>query len=287
MFCSHPRKEFLGGEKMSSPRYELTDRQWNSLAPFLPANGRRGKQWKDHRLVIDGILWILSDGGRWRNLPDRFGPWKTVYERFRRWSQTGLWDVLLDELQLRDTRRGRIDGELYAVDASVIRAHQSAAGASKTAIPAGEPVDHALGRSQGGFGTKIHVIAALGEEYVLPLAVIVGPGQQHETQQLIPLAEAVAVKGMSPEKLAGDKAYSAKWLREYLLTNGVEPVIPHQKAEPGRLGPFDRESYRQRNLIERAFNRLKWFRRVATRYEKLAIHYAGMLKVAILYRFFL
>lgn len=272
---------------MESPRYELTDPQWDTLVSFLPANGRRGKQWKDHRLVIDGILWILSDGGRWRNLPERFGPWKTVYERFRRWSQSGLWDEILGELQLRDVRLGRIDGELFAVDASIIRAHQSAAGARKGARPAGEPADHALGRSQGGFGTKVHLIAALGEEQVLPLAVIVSPGQQHETRQLIPLTEAADANGMRPERLAGDKAYSAKWIREYLIKHGVEPVIPHQKNEPGRLGPFDRESYRQRNLIERAFNRLKWFRRVATRYEKLAIHYAGMVKLAILYRFFL
>ncbi|WP_020467869.1 IS5 family transposase [Zavarzinella formosa] len=274
-------------EHAGSVLYELTDHQWNTLIPFFPPNGRRGKQWKDHRVVIDGILGILSDGGRWRNLPERFGPWKTIYERFRRWSQARLWDVLLDELQLRDIRRGRINGELRAVDASVIRAHQSAAGASKTVIPVGEPVDHALGRSQGGFGTKVHLIAAIEEEQVLPLAVIVSPGQQHETQQLIPLAEAVAIKGMSPEKLAGDKTCSAKWIREYLLTHGVEPVIPHQKNEPGRRGPFDRESYRWRNLIERVFDRLKWFRRVAARYEKLTIHYAGMLNLAILYRFFL
>ena len=81
--------------------------------------------------MIDGILWILSDGGRWRNLPAKFGPWKTVYERFRRWSQGGLWDEILDELQLRKGLTGDIDWELFAIDGSVVRAHPSAAGASK------------------------------------------------------------------------------------------------------------------------------------------------------------
>jgi transposase len=153
--------------------------------------------------------------------------------------------------------------------------------------PGGEPEDHALGRSQGGFGTKLHLVAAVGGGKVLPLAVEVGPGQQHETQRVVPLVEALDQKGMLPAKLAGDKGYSAKWIRAYLLTKGVEPVIPHQKSEPGRAGPFDRAAYRERNLIERGINLLKWFRRVATRYEKLAVHYLGMLKLAILFRFYL
>lgn len=272
---------------MASPRYERTDPQWGTIRPFLPPNGRPGKQWKGHRRVIDGILWALSDGGRWRNVPARYGKWKTVYERFRRWSREGLWDRILGELRHRKAVAGEIDGELYAIDGTVIRAHQSAAGASKTKAPAGEPADHALGRSQGGFGTKVHLIAALRDEVVLPLAIEVSPGQQHETQRIVPLVEAVAAVGIKPEKLAGDKAYSAKWLREWLGGQGIEPVIPHQKTEPGRLGPFDRESYRQRNLIERGINRLKWFRRLATRYEKLAVHYAALFTLAILFRFYL
>ena len=269
---------------MTSPRYELSDPQWEAIREFLPTNGHRGQQWKDHRLIIDGILWALSDGGRWRNVPQTFGKWKTVYERFRRWSQEGLWDEIRDELQLRKGLTGDIDWELFAIDGSVVRAHQSAAGASKKKLPDGEPEEHALGRSQGGFGTKLHLIAAVGDGAVLPPVVEVGPGQQHETQRIVPLVEALDAKGMLPEKLAGDKGYSAKWIREYLLTKGVEPVIPHQKSEPGRDGPFDREAYRERNLIERGINLLKWFRRVATRDEKLAIHYLGMLKLAILFR---
>lgn len=75
--------------------------------------------------------------------------------------------------------------------------------------------------------------------------------------------------------------------KEYLLSKGITPVIPYRKSEPGREVPFDREAYRQRNLIERGINLVKWFRRVATRYEKLAIHYLGMLKLAILFRFYL
>lgn len=272
---------------MRSPSYVLTDRQWLTLQGFLPRNGRRGKQWKDHRLVIDGILWVLSDGGRWRNLPERFGNWKTVYERFRRWSQEGFWGEILSELQVLKAKEGAIHWELFAIDGSVIRAHQAVAGAEKERLPQHEPSDHALGRSQGGFSTKLHLVAAIGDGVVLPVAIEVGPGQQHETQRIVPLIEALESGGMLPEKLAGDKGYSAKWIREYLWKKGVEPVIPHQKSEAAREGPFDRESYRKRNLIERGISLLKWFRRVATRYEKLAVHYLGMLKLAILFRFYL
>jgi transposase len=272
---------------LTSPRYELSDAQWATIREFMPPNGRRGQQWKDHRLIIDGILWALSDGGRWRNVPGRFGNWKTVYERFRRWSQAGLWDEILGGLQARKAASGDIDWELFAIDGSIVRAHQSAAGALKERLPEGEPADHALGRSQGGFSTKLHLVAAIGGGEVLPLVIEVGPGQQHETQRIVPLVEALDGRGMLPEKLAGDKGYSAKWIRAYLLTKGVEPVIPHQKSESGRVGPFDRAAYRQRNLIERGIGLLKWLRRVATRYEKLAVHYLGMLKLAILFRFYL
>lgn len=116
------------------------------------------------------------------------------------------------------------------------------------------------------------------------MAVAVGPGQQHETQQFIPLLEEVLAWPEQPEKLAGDKAFSAGWIREWLQERGITPVIAHQKNEKGRTGTFDRQSYRRRNIIERCVNSLKWFRRVATRYEKLATHYLGMVTLAIIFR---
>ena len=113
---------------VSSPSYQLTDEQWEEIKDFFPANGQRGGQWKEHRLMVDGILWVLSDGGRWRNLPERFGPWQTVYDRFRKWSRLGLWDRILRHLQARRIQSDEIDWELFAIDGSVVRAHQSAAG---------------------------------------------------------------------------------------------------------------------------------------------------------------
>jgi len=114
---------------ITSPTYRLSDAQWEQIKGLLPDNGSRGGQWKDHRRIIDGILWALSDGGRWRNLPAEFGPWQTVYDRFRKWCRTGLWDKILRHLQARKMNGEEIDWGLFCIDGSVIRAHQAAAGA--------------------------------------------------------------------------------------------------------------------------------------------------------------
>jgi transposase len=120
---------------VTSPTYQLSDAQYEQIQGLLPRNGRRGGQWKDHRLMIDGILWALSDGGRWRNLPERFGPWQSVYDRFRNWARKGLWGRLLRRLQARKLTGDEIDWELFCIDGSVVRAHQSAAGAPKKKAP--------------------------------------------------------------------------------------------------------------------------------------------------------
>jgi transposase len=114
---------------VSSPTYRLSDEQWQQIEGMLPKNGQRGGQWKDHRLMIDAILWALSDGGRWRNIPQEFGPWQSVYDRFRSWTRRGLWDRILRHLQARRMNSGEIDWQLFAIDGTIIRAHQSAAGA--------------------------------------------------------------------------------------------------------------------------------------------------------------
>lgn len=112
-------------------RHELSDRQWEQIAPFFPTNGKRGGQWKDHRLLLNGILWILATGAAWRDLPERFGPWGTVYDRLRKWSRNGLWERILQRLQVQRQADGKIDWDLFLIEGSVVRAHKAAAGARK------------------------------------------------------------------------------------------------------------------------------------------------------------
>ena len=111
-------------------RATLTDAQWERLRPLLPPQKpRTGRPAKDHRLVLDGILWIARTGAPWRDLPPRFGPWQTVATRFYRWHAAGIWDALLAELQRQTDAAGCIDWGVHYVDGTTIRAHQHAAGA--------------------------------------------------------------------------------------------------------------------------------------------------------------
>jgi transposase len=111
-------------------RHELTDDQWERLAPLLPPQRPAiGRPAKDHRRVLNGILWVLKTGAPWRDLPERYGPWQTVYSRFRRWQQAGIWDRILVDLQRDADQAGRVDWEIHYIDSSIVRAHQHAAGA--------------------------------------------------------------------------------------------------------------------------------------------------------------
>ena len=112
-------------------RHELTDQQWELLAPFFPPRPRkRGGQWKDDRTILNGIFWRLNTGAPWRDLPERYGKWKTVHDRFSKLRKSGLLDRILQALQLRLDTRGLIDFDLWCVDGSSTRASQAAAGAS-------------------------------------------------------------------------------------------------------------------------------------------------------------
>ena len=114
-------------------RYDLTDQEWTVLAPLLPPehSGRRGKPYRSHRDVLNGMFWILRTGAPWRDLPERYGPWTTVYDRFRRWRTAGLFQKIVNALQAQARRVERIDFDFSAADGSTVRAHKSAAGARK------------------------------------------------------------------------------------------------------------------------------------------------------------
>lgn len=86
-------------------RGDLTDAEWERLRPLLPVSNRRCGRWRNHRQVIDGILHRVRTGVQWRDLPERFGPWKTFYERHRLWSADGTWERLLRQVQAEAARR--------------------------------------------------------------------------------------------------------------------------------------------------------------------------------------
>ncbi len=139
-------------------RGDLTSDEWARLAPHLPKSVRRGGRWCDHRTVVNGILFRIRTGVPWRDLPERFGNWKTVYERHRRWSADGTWDRVLQAVQTDADAHGRIDWSMVSVDSTSCRAHQHAAGAPRRApripkrrsLPRQHRSAEGLGRSRGG-----------------------------------------------------------------------------------------------------------------------------------------
>ena len=113
---------------------ELSDEQWAALEPHLPPQrAATGRPAKDHRAVVEGVLWRLRTGAPGRDLPERYGPWQSAYTRFRRWQAAGVWERALAALQAQADADGRLDWTLHFLDGTTIRAHPHAAGAKKGA----------------------------------------------------------------------------------------------------------------------------------------------------------
>lgn len=151
-----------------------------------------------------------------------------------------------------------------------------------------EPNDHALGRSRGGYGTKVHVIV---DGRGVPLGMHLTGGQAHELTALESLLDpdvgTPILHDVEPAALAADKGYSASWARERIQAVNWRPIIPTKSNEKLVTNEsFDRMLYRQRNVVERCIGWLKECRRIATRYEKLAVSYLAMLRLACIQRYF-
>src|SRR5436309_9188959 len=135
-------------------RGDLTDEEWERIAPLLPrSQGRRGGQWRDHRQVINGILWILRTGAQWEDLPPRYGPRSTAHDRLRRWEREGVWERVLTALQRDADQAGDLHWAVVSVDGTTVRAHQHAAGARHTPArsdPAGSGEKGGSGRRRRG-----------------------------------------------------------------------------------------------------------------------------------------
>ena len=116
-------------------RFELGDEEWDLIVPHIPITTGRGGRLKEPRKMLNGMFWVLRTGTSWRELPDRYGPWQTVYHWFNRWRRDGTLRQLAEALADRLHGDGRIDRELWLVDGTNVRAHRAAAGARKKSVP--------------------------------------------------------------------------------------------------------------------------------------------------------
>ncbi|WP_416069283.1 IS5 family transposase [Streptomyces buecherae] len=271
----------------------LTDAQWVRIELLLPdRTPKRGGRWRDHREVIDAIAFKFQTGTQWVHLPEKFGNWRGVYNRLRMWAVDGTWERVFTAL----VAQADADEDLnwaVSVDSTIVRAHQHAAGARKKGLPAGEPGDHAIGRSRGGLTTKIHLAA---DGRCRPLAFHLSAGQAGDAPAFMDVMAHLRVprpRGRPrtrPDVVLADKAYSSRAIRDHLRRRHIRAVIPErtdQQANRRRRGPaggrpptFDPEAYKQRNTVERCINRLKQWRGIATRYEKTATIYLAGLHIA-------
>lgn len=280
-------------------RHELSDSQFARLEPFLPEprhHGRAGRPWLPHHTVLNGILWVLRTGAPWRDLPERYGRWNSVYTRFKRWRRDGTWTRIFSALLDERDDRGRLDHDLWCIDGTIVRAARCAGGARRrnrrrprldegSETQQDEPEDHALGYSRGGFSTKIHLLCD-GRGTVLGIHVT--PGQRHESRAFEPTMQRVYLprrrgRRRWPRRLAGDKGYSYPRIWRWLGRRRIGRVIPSRKNQPRAAG-FDKAAYRKRNIIERVVGWSKECRRLLTRFEKLAVNYVVFWIIASLVR---
>ena len=178
-------------------RYALRDDQWDRIKDFLPGReGHVGGTAADNRLFVEAVLYRYRAGVPWRDLPERFGDWKIVYQRFNRWAKSGVFERIF-KLLASDH-----DNEYMMIDATIVRAHQHSAGAQKKT---------AKTRRSGA------LVDALGN----PVELMLTPGQAHDLACAEPLIENV-----DPRALLADKAYDADSLVEALNERQISPVIP-------------------------------------------------------------
>ncbi|MGH8527168.1 MAG: IS5 family transposase [Gammaproteobacteria bacterium] len=240
-------------------RYALRDDQWDRIKDFLPGReGHVGGTAADNRLFVEAVLYRYRAGIPWRDLPERFGDWKIVYQRFSRWAKRGVFERIFNLLASDH------DNEYMMIDATVVGAHQHSAGAKKNG-------GQAIGRSRGGLTTKIH---ALVDAPGNPVRLMLTPGQAHD---LVCAAE--LIETADPGALIADKAFDADPFIDTLTQREITPVIP-PKANRKTQRLCDFALYCERNLIERFFNKLKHFRAIATRYDKLARNFLAAIQLA-------
>ena len=239
----------------------MTDDEWACFEPFLIHRGG-GRPPRNHRRVLDAVFWVMRTGAPWRDLPEEFGNWNSIFRQFRRWADSGIWDVILEALAgsaLSDTTLQMIDATHPG--ASLCRRWKR--GTER----------NALGRSRGGFSTKIN---ARTNSEGLPIGVVITPGQAHDVTAFPALMQEI---DCDPEQMLGDKGYDSEAVRREIEQRGGQAAIPSTATRKVQHA-VDKVLYALRNRIERFFNRAKNSRRVATRYDKLMESFAAFVLLA-------
>ena len=221
-----------------------------------PCKGRPGGA---HRAFFDALLWMARTGSPLRELPERLGAWNVVYQRYTCWCKKGHFERLFQGVQQPDMQE-------VMVDSTCCRAHQSSAGARKSSGP------QAIGITRGGRNTKIHAVCdTLGN----PLRFVLNAGQCHDSR---PVPELLG--GLQAQALLADKAYNSDKIVQAAQSQGLEVIIASRINRKKNPRVLDTHRCKARHLVENLFQRMKVFRRVATRYDKLDVTFLGFVHIA-------
>ena len=240
------------------PRLLLSDELWSKLEKILLQESIYNK--RDLRMTVEGMLYRMRVGCPWRDLPEAFGCWNSIYKRFSAWSAGGKWlrvfKVLVNEPDL----------EWEFIDGSYVKAHQHSAGA-------GSGETEAIGKSRAGNTTKIHLAV---DAYGLPIEFVITGGEVNDCTA----APELIAKLPHAEAIVADKGYDSERIREQIEAKGSKAVIPRRRNSVKGNANLDRGLYRYRHLVENAFARLKHYRAVASRYDKLKRNYESVVAMA-------
>ena len=240
----------------------VKEKDWSKILAFLrKCPGIYVGKEEKCRQFIEAVLWITRTGSQWRFLPEKYGHWNSVYKRFSRWCDKEIWQ------KMQHYFADKPDLEYLLLDSTIIRAHPCASGAPASQ---GGQTEQALGRSRGGFSTKIHItVDALGN----PLRFKLTAGQHNDITQAETLVE-----GFDSDYVIADKGYDADHFRQLIIAMGAIPVIP-PRSNRKNLYDYDDHLYKERHLVECFINKIKHFRRIFSRFDKLATRYLGFLSL--------
>jgi transposase len=242
-------------------RLMLSDEFWSKLKIIMLQHGIYDKS--NLRTVVEGVFYRMRVGCPWRDLPSTFGPWNSVYKQFNRWSLKEKFMKIFKSLVEEP------DLEWEFIDGSFIKAHQHSAGACSDE-------NQAIGKSKGGNTTKIHMAV---DAFGLPIEFELTGGEVHDCK----MAPQLIKKLSKADYVIADKGYDSEALRELIREKSSIPMIPRKSNSKQGNDDMDWNLYKNRHLVENVFARLKHFRAIATRYDKLKRNYFSMLAIACSY----
>jgi transposase len=245
---------------------KMDEDDWaHTLAVFRACLPRRGRKAENDRRFLEALHFFTVENVRWRALPERFGPWNSVWKRFDRLSKAGVFEAFFDTLTSMSS-----PAHLIQMFDSTRRARSCLGGWSKRGQEG-----QALGRSRGGFTTKIHAKSDASGDII---AFDLTGGEAFDGRHFETLLD--IGPDIQPRAVIGDKGYASRANRDAARARGIAPVIPHKANEKDKPAFFARTLYKARARIEQGLGPFKRFKRVALRCEKTARNFRSIVSFA-------